>query len=915
MTSLDKNYRLGFCIGALMISGATVAADPLQEVTVTGSRITRSGFTAPTPTTLLSGNDLNLAGVTNVGELVFEMPQFQPTQTTLNVTGGTNIGSNSYNLRGLGLIRTLTLVDGRRHVPDQINGTMDTNLIPAGIIERVEVVTGGASAAYGSDAVAGVVNIILRDNVDGLEGSVQGGETFQGDNREIKGTLTYGTAFAQDKGHLILSGEVSDADGSLNVLSRDWAQENWGIVINPNFVPGTGQFRRILTSDARTANATRGGLILNGALAGTTFLPGGVPTAFDGGLYPFNSGGTIGGNGDYNRQPVLSIPLKRRSVYARLKYDFTDNLRAFVDATYAHTEGFTPNLFVTTNAGSSAITLNQDNAFLPAPLAATLLSAGQTSFQMGRQNWDFDNWAFGSTNRNRQIIGGLEGKLGNVWRWSASYQYGESHQPSTNFNDVIRANLASAADAVVNPVNGQIVCRSSLTNPGNGCVPINLFGEGSPSPQALEYITDTFTSVRDYKQDVAQLTVQGDAFSVPAGPVSIAAGAEYRKERLSQSADPISRAGGHATTNWVAQVGDLSVREAFAETVIPLLADRPFARKLDFNAAVRTTDHSLSGNVMTWKAGFTYDLNDQLRLRATRSRDIRSPTFNELLLEGPAFFSTVIDLDGTSATIRSPTVGNADLQPEKANTWTAGVIYQPSWATGLRASVDYWNIEILEAISTLTAQQIIDACGQSSQQACASIVRDSGGALSQVNLGYFNAASNLAHGLDLELAYVLPASTLFSGLGGNFTMRALGTYMPTNKTTLLGQVTEAAGAVVPSALPKWRANASLSYANERVTLQLAGRYVDGVVYNNSFGPEDLNRDTFSGRFYTSLAAQYRLGEKAGAEAEVFGNVENLFDVNPSIIPTTGTIVPATPSQYNLYDPLGRRYMVGMRFKW
>jgi outer membrane receptor protein involved in Fe transport len=917
--------RIGACLAAILGAGsaafgqtqpavqAAASGGDLEEVVVTGTLIQRSGYSMPTPTTVMSSQDIALTSASDVGDLVYDLPQFQPSKTpTSSTTNNLNVGQNNFDLRGLGTVRTLTLVDGMRRVPNGIDGSLDTNVIPAGIIDRVEVVTGGASAAYGSDAIAGVVNVILRKDIDGFEGSVQGGESFHGDDREYKGTLNFGTKFAGDRGHFLIATEASNNDGAgFANQARDWARPNWGVVYNPAYAPGNGQYAELITANARNGNLSTGGLITSGPLAGTEFLPGGVPAAFNPGQYPPGSDSTIGGDGPAE-SIRLAIPLKRETVYTRVQYDINDNIDAFVVGSYSDETGNGSQMSYTDNNGAYAIPISIDNAYLPAATRNAMLADGITSFNLQRLNTDFGYWGAITYNRSYELVAGLEGRFGEHWTWKAYYSSGSNTETQHEQNDEIVSHMFLAADAVLNPANGQIVCRSTLTNPGNGCVPINLFGYGSPSPQAIGYVTDHQVNVIKYSQNVADATIQGQPFSNWAGPVSVAAGASLRHESVDQDSDPVSEAQDHLFDNYIAQSGSFSVKEGFAETVVPLLAKLPMAKELDLNGAVRFTDHSQSGNSVTWKGGLTYDLTDEWRLRVTRSLDIRSPNLSELFFTPLQYVVNVTDVHGAVVQVNNPQPGNANLKPEKAQTWTGGFVYKPSWtgAGTLQLSTDYYRISMNGRIAVLDPQYVVDGCASGSAYFCTFLPRDAKGNLTAVITPPLNSGQSLTNGFDFEADYGIPASSILSGLNGTLTLRALATRAFHNNTTLEGVVSEAVG----STIPHWRANTSASYSTHQWTFHLAGNYVGGVVYNNAYAADQINQREFSGRLYLNAAVQYEVPTTTG-RIQLFADVDNVFDRDPPIIPGTVIYYGQEVTRPALYDQIGRQFTVGVRVKF
>lgn len=890
-----------------------------ETIVVTGSRIQRDGFVAPTPTSVVTGDQLSLAGVATIGDIAFKLPQFRPGRSVYTSHTGGNVGGNYFNLRGLSGVpspnRTLTLIDGRRPTPVGNDESFDVNIIPSGIVSRVEVVTGGASAAYGSDAIAGVVNVILRDDIEGFEGSIQAGQTLRyADAQEIRGDLSYGTRFADGRGHLMLSGEYYKNGGAGQVGKRDWARPNWGLIVNPAYTPGNGQPAIIMGHDARMANATYGGLITTGPLAGTEFLQGGIPTTFNSGSAPVGSAGTFGGDGpNVGSSLKLLVPNERLTLFARASYEITDNIEVWAEGNYARIYADDADTIPSFNFGN--IVIQRDNAYLPGSIGARMDAANITNFSMSRINADFGFYGNTAHSTYRQISGGAKGKFGDKWKWDVSVSDGRYYQRQDYVNDTIRANLALATDAVVDSATGRVVCRSTLTNPNNGCVPINLFGSGSPSEQAIKYVTDNFRHVQRVHQTVVEGSLRGEPIDLWAGPVSVAIGGEHRSETLSYTVAPLTAAFAHGIFNGRSSgPGTIKVSEAFAEVVVPLLRDVPLFRSLDFNGAARLADYNTTGSIWAWKLGLTDQLFHDLRVRATLSRDIRAPNYNELATTGAATFAAVRDLDGTAVTVTVPTSPNPALRPEIGKTLTLGLIYEPSWAQGLRASVDYFRIKLDGAITSLTAQQIINGCGTGQQQLCGQLVRDASGTLIQINNSRFNAQTLKTSGVDIALDYTLPLNRLFESANGRLNFRLSASYTDTLRSTLLGQVIENAG----TAIPKWTGLGSIGYSNDRMTLQLGGQYVGSVTYNATPGsaqPIGLNIPRFPDRFYLDLGFQYVLINNGGTRVQLYGNIQNLLDKDPPIIPTLVGPVSPIASNYGLYDPLGRRFTLGVRFKF
>lgn len=886
-----------------------------SEIVVTASRVARSGFEAPTPTTVLGLETIERLGVPNVADAINRIPGFLPSLTPATSGASTvGVGANILNLRGTGAARTLILVNGRRHVATTSGGLVDVNLIPQGLVERVEVVTGGASAAWGSDAVAGVVNFILDDNLQGFKGSAQVGISDEGDNREFRGTLAYGTEIGGGRGHLTVSGEIYDGNGIKDQADRDWGRGEWQVIGNPAFAPGNGQPRALIASGVRQANRSRGGLIVSGPLAGTEFGPGGVPEPFQRGTVDASGRFMIGGDGP-NQASSLSLvsPLERQTLAFIGDYDVTDSIKAVFEGSFANVHSVNE---VVEPFSFTPYTIQQDNAFLPASIRAQL--APGSSFQLGRVNSDFGYITADTTVKTYRAVFGLEGDLGSGWTWSSYYQYGKGRYEGYLLNNVNVANLNRALDAVRNPANGQIVCRSTLADPTNGCVPLNPFGEGSPSAAALAYIHGRSELFRTNRQDVVAAQIQGEPFSTWAGPVSLALGAEYRDESTKVTVDPLSQSSGYLLGNAKAIKGDYDVKEAFGEVVVPLLKDQPFAETLEFNGAVRFTDYSTSDTVTTWKAGLTYQPFSALRFRAARSRDIRAPNLDELYAATSVGFGSIQDPqnNGAITPIQLRAGGNLDLKPEKADTTTLGVVIEPEFIPGFRASVDYYNIDIERAISRLSPQSIVNRCFQGATDLCQYITRDASGRVTEIFSTSFNIASLKTEGVDFEISYNTKLDSLVSGWEGGLSARLLGTWVDRLVFSDGINAVDRAGDVGPNngGVPDWRLSGSLTYDRGPVAITLNGRYIAAGKYDNTLVEGvDINDNSIPSRFYLDTNVEFTVVDNGQQKLQLFGVVNNLFDKDPPIAPQTDQSSFAT--NFSLYDTVGRSFVAGVRFQY
>lgn len=884
-------------------------ASETAEIVVTGSQVARAGFVSPTPLTSVNTDDILRVGAVNVADALNQLPSMKPSVTPSSVSNLSKLaGGNYMDLRGLGYLRTLTLIDGKRYVPTTPEGVINTNLIPQALIGGVEVVTGGASAAYGSDAVAGVVNFKIDNKFNGVRGSLQGGITDHNDNRNYLASLAFGTKFAGDRGHLLLGFEAAENNGVKDGNRRKWAG-NRSIIVNPANDIDPSQPYLVHVNDARASYAAPGGVINSGVLKGIQFGPNGTTMPFRYGNYLTQDNTMDGGDGDPLASPyVLVAPTKRWSAYAGATYEITPAITAYANFTYA-----TSRLNERSIPSDDVFTIRADNAYLPASLRNTLAAAGETSFAFGRSLEDYGVGAIKQKATTWQGVTGLRGGLGGSWTFDASVAFGKTHSLTLFTGDVIKSRRLLALDAVINPATGGIVCRSTLTDPTNGCMPLNLFGVGSASQQAINYITGT--SVRDWRQSqqVVDLVIRGEPFSTWAGPVSIAFGGQYRNLNVDVTSDPIS-----ATPNVsLFRVGNVkpysareAVKEGFVEAVIPLAQDASWAKNLDVDLGGRITDYRTSGTVETWKVGVNYAVNSSIRFRATRSRDIRAPNINELFAAGQTLLGGVTD-SKTNATynVSQTTGGNPYLKPEKANTFTAGVVLTPSFVPRLSISIDYYDIKVKGAIASLTAQTIVNRCNSGDAASCLLVRRGDDGRINNILLAPVNFQQIITNGIDVEANYRVPIGA------GVLDLRGLVSYV--NKLDLTGQdndVTHFAGNTDqpvldgPGGTPHWKGSATASYATDNYRFGVTGRYIGGGVITRDDFTLDWNH--VNGRVYVDLSGELTVFKTSnGGKIALFGVILNAFDNDP---PFTGY---QFQTARQLYDVIGRQYTAGVRFNF
>lgn len=929
----------------------------LDVVTVTGTRIVRDGYEAPTPVSVLGAEQLTQMATTNLADSVNRLPALSGGRSSHNYSGNVSSGTagiNTLNLRGLGANRTLVLLDGKRLVPatlgtgDTATGAPDVNAIPTALIQRVEIVTGGASAVYGSDALAGVVNFILDKEFTGVKGLAQVGQTTYHDNESQLYSLAMGTPFADSRGHVLLSAEWAGSD-EIRGNDRRWNDAAYQLMNNPAYTPTNGQPQLIKRRNTGLSQATPGGLITgcyygtapNTAvqagcpLRGTDFVEGGTPLPFNFGTVsnPYMWGGDWERSRNDNLQS-LTMQMDRSTAFGRASFDITDNTSVFAELGWSKTRAVNHHALRTFDFN---LKIPVTNAFIPDDIRQGMIDNDITSLAMGTTNADLPPLAGDNTRTFKRYALGVEGNFdmaGEEWSWDAYAQRSITEAMVRAPGNRLNPNYTKAINSVRDGA-GRIVCSVNAdADPANddpACVPYNPFGIGVNSPAVIDYITETGWADQELTQDVVAISASGQPFSSWAGPISLAFGAEHRREKvegvasvLDESSPSVFFAG-----NYHASKGDYNVTEGFVETVVPLAADAPFVQSLDFNGAVRWTDYSTSGDVVTWKAGTTWQPIDDVRVRLTRSRDIRAPSLGDLFNAGQSGGSNFTDpRDQSQYLVTSVTIGNPDLKPEEADTTGIGIVFSPRFIPGFTMSIDYYNIEIEGAIASLGGQENANRCERGITALCRFVIRGADGRIVTVYNQPQNILGQEASGYDVEMTYNLPIGP------GDLQLRALGTYFDKLQTEDSGTVVEGsglnaggAGIGLGNALqsPKYRYLVSAGYNWEPVTATLTMRGISSGRYNNAFisctegcPTSTLANPTIDGNHidgvkYFDLSLNGKLLETG---AELFFVIENLLNEEPALVAGTrggGFYNGQDNAEY--YDRLGRYYRAGVRFQF
>lgn len=957
-------------------AGSTADGSQGGAITVTGTRIRTNGFSAPTPTSVVGEEQIEQNAQPNVFTTIAQLPSLQgSTGSTINTfsTSSGQQGLSAFALRGLGPIRTLTLIDGQRVVPAYYNGTADVSQFPQLLIKRVDVVNGGASASYGSDAVGGVVNFITDTRFKGIKGNIQGGISKYDDNKSRLAQLAVGTNFLDERLHVVVSGEyakdggVGPGDYGIGMANgRDWFRQQTQINLNAE-TGGNPQY--LIREYAQPYNYTRYGVINAGPLQGTAFDANGNPFQFEygsNGVPARNAAGTvigcfpgvcIGGDtsGNVDSGRSLQSAVKRLTGYGRVGYDFADDNELYVSYGYGRVQ--TSNQPVN-GQQRPGLTIQCSNPYVPLSVQTACANARVTptasnplglvtSFSYGTSGYILPNTHVETDRRQYRLVVGLNGSvhLGTDWHYDAYYQRGINRIAVDVSNISLNQRFLRAIDATT--VSGQIVCRDAVAR-ASGCQPLNILSGAAPSAAALEYVQPAngpFQRMR-ITQDVASANFSGSPFDLWAGPVSIAFGAEWRREFYTVRADPYG-AGTDASPNnaeypadpiltpaqaqfggnWYAGNykngrGDYNVKEAYLETDIPLF-NADWVGRANLNAAARVTDYSTSGVNWTWKLGGTWNLPfEGLRIRGVTSKDVRAPNLSELYAAPvstrlPQFFDRA---QNKQVIALQSVAGNPNLKPEIARNTSLGIALSGNPVLpGLGLSVDWYKIKVKGLIGTLGATQIVDFCYDNVLDTCDAFNLNNTAGENFINVVPFNFGYIKTMGWDIEASYRWQQPL---GLSGNFTVRGLATHIEEYITAqgLPGTIPVDSAGSNQGTTPHWKWLAVQNYTNDRFSIYTQQRWFsDGYIQNRNWiecqttcptGRTALDRqlhptiedNSMKGAFYFDIGGSVKVNDKI----EVYGKVDNLFDRDPVL----GLF--ANPS---LYDMVGRMYRAGVRFRF
>ncbi|RPE80954.1 TonB-dependent receptor plug domain-containing protein [Vulcaniibacterium tengchongense] len=940
-TQLRDAIKLAIAVGAGVLASTALAQEAQQEeattldrVEVTGTRIKRVDAETASPVFVIDRQAIEASGVVTIGEFLQTTPAVAGAATNPQVNNGGGGGAATMDLRGLGPNRTLVLVDGRRWIGSVANAgsAVDVNSIPMALVERVEVLKDGASAIYGSDAIGGVVNFILRREFEGLEVSAMTGVSSRGDADTVRYEAMWGAS--SEKGRIMFGASYDDI-GEVAAADRPFSSQPFQLYNGEQTIGGTS---RILTGYyllPRAAAAAAGADLSDPACGNQADV---VLTRRE---------GTSGASGSDFRcyNPLVDVynfqadgnlnltPQEHLSLFVNGSYDLGDFAEAFLVGAWNKTQSkfqIAPLPF-DGRPGVDNVPISADSMYNPFGVDITDARLRLRGFIPTRQtSFETDTY---------QFTMGLRGDIGDSsWSWDAYYTYGRTPQTQTVSGYLYAPALTAAlGPSMIDPATGSPICVSTPGDPTTaipGCLPVNFFGpapdpstpEGQAQLEALRLINPTIINKNENELQVYSVNATGDLFDMPAGPLGLAVGLEHRRESATSTSDFLTIIPPGETTCLIAQeactFGDINgrfdVTEAYLEALIPLLADVPFAQRLSLSLGVRYSDYSNFGENTSYKGGLEWKPIDDLLVRATYANPFRAPTVAELFSPTVPSAQTYIDPcnDFTGAPPGSPQAGacvnvptdgsfeqsnnqttsfqlsNPDLGPEKAKVQTLGFVYSPAWLEGFSTTVDLWKVKIEDFITIVPEQTVINQCFDFGRF-CDQINRDSrGDIVSMVNpIGNFGVIE--AKGVDVGFRYNFPETSwgrFTWSLDTSYLAEFEGEFLEGDPTTRIGVFPGSyglAGTFQDNAtngfgnFARWRALNDLRWSKGDFSASVTTRYVHHVDENpaDTGDPDDPNyvtRRTVPAWAKTDVQVAYRFGDETWQSRVELG-VRNVFD--------------------------------------
>jgi iron complex outermembrane receptor protein len=945
-SAVRRALLAGTALAAVPVFPTQAADETISEVVVTGTRIPRANLTAPTAVTTIDAEVIQQSGMNNVADILRAVPSFGVSALTSANSNFLTAGSgiNTLQLRNLEEDRTLVLVNGRRYISGVPgSAAVDFNTVPIELVERVEIITGGASAIYGSDALAGVINVILKRNYEGVNFGYQFGEATEGGAIQNRATFTAGGNFNEGRGNAVVSATYSEDKG---LLSRERENTRLDDVANcpancKESIDGTfstfsefGRFAIPSTGEAFTVDNS-------------------------GALVPYNNGAF-----GFNRQAFrrYTVPTQRYLVSSLFNYELGADVNSFVEATFAQTRTVSElEPFPHSHSNLSLDGISIDNPFVPQALRDAALAEGDTVIEYRRRLNEIGARGATSTRNTYRFVVGFEGDIQDRWKWKTYYDFGRMDDAQQGGGQINVLNMREALNVVVDPVTSDLVCASASAR-AEGCVPINLFGQGSITPEAANYVRAPTSRQSLTQQQVFGADFGGALFDLPAGPLSVAVGGEWRRERAEDVPDTLTQAGLNGGNRAPPTFGDFDVREGFMEVDVPLLHDLPLVHDLSIGGAYRYSDYSTVGTTNAYTGRLSWSPIEPLRLRAQYARAVRAPNIGELFAPGGENFAPVADpCDGVTATTAGniaqncrslPEIaqriaaegifeltlaeqqgtggftghGNANLDAETSDSWALGMIFDQGFAGAgnMTLSIDYFSIKIDQLIDTIDRQSAADFCFDSdpatfaANEFCSFLVRDTTGPafqlgeLEEVNSAFINEGTLETEGVDLSLLWQFNLPDLIAAIPGQLAVRLNYTHLLDFTQTKFAAEDDLVG---ETGFAEDKGQTALVYSIGPWTAQWEWNYIGDSVPDKSNPVFDFSVGSWS-THDLQLAFNFRdSGMMQGSMLEgtrLYVGAHNLFDEEaPLILSGVPGNTTGTDTNASIYDPVGRTWYAGV----
>ncbi|MEJ0066200.1 MAG: TonB-dependent receptor [Caulobacteraceae bacterium] len=946
----------------------------VSEIVVTGSRIARRDYVSESPIVTVGKSDIVTTGSVTVETVLDQMPQFSASASSASDTA--NNGQVEADLRGLGNNRTLVLLDGRRMQPSGLDGSVDLNTVPQALLDNVEVITGGASAVYGSDAIAGVVNFKLKQNFTGAEVDAQYGDTGHNDGQTSQLDLALGSNFDDDRGNVALGFDYTNRDPVYS-YGRSFFNVSTlsGNLQTGVFKPSAGN----LVSQTALNSYFAG----DGAAAGAVRNTGSLGFNNDGSLFSvspavgYNGGGPllVSANNAYDNNAghiaYLQLPLTRYNIFAAGHYDLTPHIQLYLqgyDTNYTSHENIVSIAVGSLVGGQAPIPVPVSNPFIPASLAGLLASRPNPTApflfakrlnELGARE-EFDNW-----NVYQFVIGAKGDVPTKDWTWDVNLSQGQSSDAESESG---YGSLSAITTLLQAPDGGKSICTGGY----------DPFGQTTLSASCSAYLARTIHQSLTQSQTDAEANLQGGLFSLPAGDLRFAIGADWRRQTYASTPDDEVEAGDIiALASTLPAQGSESVAEGYGELLAPIVRDLPFVKELNVDLAYRYSDYSISGSANTYKASLDWEATSWLRFRGGYSRAIRAPSLSELYTPATESSQTLTPggLTGDPCDIRSTTraatypgaaqvaalcvaqgvpasligtyednaveltqlsSGSVKLKPEIGDTYTAGLVLSPTfnnpWLQHTTLSIDYYDINLAGAIGAVTGLQVLANCynynGSNSTYSasnpyCQLIQRDpSTGVPFNVSAPLQNLGGYKVSGVDFQLDWRLALEDVgLPAWAGVVSTHVVASYLDTfDIQNAKGQPwNNYAGTIgnlqinnYDDAHPTWRGEATIGDQVGPVSAELHIRYIEGMSNAANVGTT-ANVPGVADREYFDFDATWRVTKKL----TLLAGVINLADTQPPLVGkvVTSNLGVVGTTDVNTYDILGRRFYVRLSAKF